>query len=230
MRYLFTNRHGGYSKEPYSTFNLAFHVGDDPKNVEKNRNFLKTLIKADRIVFMDQVHGDRVVAIDEKNINDIHRCDAVLTHLKDVALCVMVADCNPILLYEPQKEIVAAVHAGRNGTFLGIVQKSVDMMKEFYGCDSSKIMAFIGPSIRKCCYEVSEEIAGVVKKCYGRKYIHNERFLDLAAMNIDQLKSSGLKEENINLTPVCTCCFKDYFSYRRDKITGRFAGVIKNGD
>ncbi|WP_281951805.1 peptidoglycan editing factor PgeF [Nitrosophilus kaiyonis] len=217
INYIFTDRFGGVSEENYKSFNLAFHVGDKRENVEKNREILKNKIKVSKIVFMNQLHSDKVEVVND--LDKIYNCDGIICDKKDVALAVMVADCIPLLLYSDS--LIAAVHAGRNGTFLEISKKCVLKMKKM---GAKNIKAIIGPSIRSCCYEVGEEILDIAKKSFSEKYIKNKKFLDIVSMNIDQLKSVGV--ENIKLFNDCTCCNKKYFSYRREKITGRFVGVI----
>ena len=98
-------------------------------------------------------------------------------------------------------------------------------MIEYYRCDPDDIRAAMGPSIHACCYEVSEEIGEIVLKNFGERYM-NGRSLDLQALNLDFLTKKGLRRENIEIDAICTCCDSDYFSYRREGVTGRSAGVI----
>jgi len=103
------------------------------------------------------------------------------------------------------------------------------MIKEFES-NPKDIVVSLGPSIKECCYEVGEDLADIAKKSFGEKYVIKRGgsfYLDLQTLNLDQLKSVGVKEENVEISSVCTCCDKNYFSYRRDGVTGRFAGVIK---
>ena len=222
--HLFSDRHGGVSAPPYDSLNLGDHVGDDPEAVARNRRILQRRIGALPIVWMEQVHGDRIVDV-KGPTERAGRCDALVTECPGIALAVMVADCVPILMADTQRGVVASVHAGRNGTLLDIAPKTVVHMAKRYGCDPRDIEVWMGPAIGGCCYEVSEEIATIVGKSVGEKYV-NGRYLDLKSLNRDRLIAAGVLPEHIMISDVCTCCDLDYFSYRRDGVTGRFAGVI----
>ncbi|WP_456449620.1 peptidoglycan editing factor PgeF [Hydrogenimonas sp.] len=222
---LFTDRHGGVGESPYDTFNLAFHVGDTPSVVAVNRQILQQRHDTPPIVWMEQVHGDTVRIVENGDLDTISACDAIVTDRPGIALAVMVADCIPILLHDAKRGVVAAVHAGRNGTFLQIAPKTVETMVERFGCRPEEMRVWMGPSIRVCCYEVGDEIAGIARKNFGEAYV-NGRSLDLPALNLDQLLKAGVKPENIEVSSVCTRCDKNYFSYRREGTTGRFAGLI----
>ena len=225
VEFRFTDRHGGRSGAPYDSFNLAFHTGDDPETVEANRSILQKRLGIDHIVWMDQVHGDNIEIVTSCPTRPVPSCDALVTKAKGVALAVMVAYCIPVLIYDPHKEIVAAVHAGRNGTFLEIVPKTVKRMEKSFGSRPEELWVRMGPSIRRCCYEVSPEIAEIAQKNFGEQYV-NGRSLDLQSLNRDQLLQLGTKPENIGISPICTCCDPNYFSYRREDVTGRFAGMV----
>ena len=220
----FTDRRGGVSRPPYDSLNLALHTGDDPFAVSQNRMILQNRIGLP-VYFMQQVHGDNIVIVEESSPETLQACDAIITNSPGIALVVMVADCIPLLLFDEIKGVAAAVHAGRNGTFLNIGTKCVKTMAERFGCCSGDIHAKMGPSIRACCYEISEEMAAVVRKNFGEKYM-NGRYLNLQSLNRDRLLEAGLRESSIYISKVCTCCSADHFSYRREGTTGRFAGVV----
>ena len=179
---------------------------------------------------MDQTHSDNIQIINDTFTNRQENCDGIITNKPNIPLMVMVADCIPVLLYDRVKKVIGAVHAGRNGTFKSISKKAVTIMKEEFDSNPKDIVVSLGASIKSCCYEVGKDLADIAVKSFGDKYVikRGESFyLDLQTLNLDQLKSVGVKEENIEISPVCTCCDKNYFSYRRDGVTGRFAGVIK---
>ncbi|WP_457592440.1 peptidoglycan editing factor PgeF [Hydrogenimonas sp.] len=221
---LFTDRKGGASLPPYDTFNLAFHTGDDRAAVAKNRALLKERIGVETLHFMEQIHSDTVRIVD-KSAGPLLRCDAIVTASFSNALVVMVADCIPILLYDEERGVIAAVHAGRNGTFKNISAKTVEVIHQEFGCRPERIKAKLGPSIHTCCYEVSEEMAQIAEKSFGKGYV-NGRYLNLQRLNRDQLVKAGLHPGNIDISEICTCCSDRHFSYRREGITGRFAGVV----
>lgn len=227
-----SDRHGGVSPAPYDTLNIALHVGDNPKNILRNRTILANRFGyiGENLIYMDQTHSANITVIEHTAYNKIENCDALITDQKNIPLMVMVADCIPVMLYDPAKKVIAAIHAGRNGTFLKIVPKTVAKMQERFESDPKDILAALGPSIHPCCYEVGKDLADITLKNFGKSYItekEGKHYLDLQKMNFDQLQESGLKAEHIEISSICTACTPDYFSYRREGTTGRFAGVIK---
>ena len=226
-----TDRYGGVSEKPYDSLNLALHVGDAVKDVLENRVRVseKYNFSIKNLIFMDQVHGCEVKVIEHAFDNRISDCDALITNVRKIPLMVMVADCIPILIYDPIQKVIGAVHAGRNGTFLRIAQKTIEKMQHTYGCDVKDIMIGLGPSIRRCCYEVGKDLADIATKNFGEGFIMIEKgryFLDLQAINKTQLLEVGISEDNIEISSICTACDANYFSYRREGVTGRFAGFI----
>ncbi|MFV7790447.1 peptidoglycan editing factor PgeF [Aliarcobacter lanthieri] len=206
--------------------NLAFHVGDNEKNVIKNRQNLALKIGYDYndLIYMNQTHGNNIQIVDENSPKLIENCDAIITKSKNLPLMVMVADCIPILMFDEKKGVIAAIHAGRNSTFLKIAQIVAQKMIDEFDCKVIDIKVVLGASIQKCCYEVSSELALIVENSFGKEFI-NGRNIDLQGINKKLLLEIGIK--NIEISSICTkCSNKPYFSYRKDKNTGRFAGVI----
>ena len=207
--------------------NLAYHVGDETSNVDKNRKLLAEKYNYDyeKLVSMNQTHGNNVQIVDLNSEKIIDDCDALITNIKDLPLMVMVADCIPILLHDEKKGVIAAIHAGRNSTFLRIVEITINKMKENFGTNPLDIKATLGPSIQKCCYEVSVELANIVKTSFGSQFVEG-RNIDLQAINKAILRENGV--ENIEDSTICTkCTSKVHYSYRKNPKTGRFAGIIK---
>ena len=137
---------------------------------------------------------------------------------------VMVADCIPILFFDEKKGVIAAVHAGRNSTFLKIAQITATKMLESFDCKASDIKVVMGPSIQKCCYEVSEELIKIVESSFGKEFCNN-RLIDLQGINKMLLENLGIKE--IEISSICTKCSNEsYYSFRKNPKTGRFAGII----
>jgi YfiH family protein len=205
--------------------NVAFHVTDDRNSVIKNRKALSLKYNFDinNLKYMDQVHSNEVSVVDE---NDLYRCDGLVTNKLNTPLMVMVADCIPILFFDKNKGVIGVAHAGRNGTYLDISSNVICKMIKLYDCSAKNIEVELGPSIQKCCYEVSPELADIAKANFGEDVV-NDRFVDLQLINKKQLLENGIMEEKIRISPICTKCGeKDYFSYRKDKNCGRFAGII----
>lgn len=207
--------------------NIAFHVGLDIEEAKKNREKIceKLGLKYENLISMDQTHSCNVQVIDKNSPKIIENCDAIITDLPDFALMVMVADCLPICLMDKKLGVIAVVHSGRNGTFLRILQKTISAMKLNFGCDVQNLEMFVGPHIKSCCYEVSDELANIAKNSFGAEFCDG-RFIDLSAINVKMALEEGLKLENITTSNICTHCSNEpYFSYRKDPKCGRFCLV-----
>ena len=230
----FSTRAGGYSKHPFLGNNLAFHVNDSPHTVNKNHlHFAKELgYPYERLIRMEQVHGDAVVIIDKNfDLKQIPKCDAIITDLKNTPLMVMVADCIPVLIYDPVKKVIATVHAGRAGVFSRIVPKTINKIKEKFKSKPENLLIALGPSIFQCCYEVGIEIKKEAEK-YAYDYAISTKkgryYLDLNTIIYRQLQELGIKEKNIELSQYCTSCNNDiFYSYRGENSDcGRFCGLL----
>ena len=215
--YTFTDENDG---------NLAFHVEDNEINVIKNRKnlALKLGYNYEDLVYMNQIHSSNIIVVDENSPKLVDNCDSIITRSKNLPLMVMVADCIPILMFDYKKGIIAAIHAGRNSTFLEISKKTAEVFIEKFSSNPEDINAVFGASIQKCCYEVSDELSKIVENSFGKEFVENN-YIDLQGINKKQLNDLGIK--NIEISNICTKCGdKSYFSYRKDKKTGRFAGII----
>lgn len=230
VRGVFTTRAGGQSIPPYAELNLALHVGDDGRTVAANRALVAAAVglSPERLVFMEQVHGNNVALVDGP-VDSPPVADGIVTRTPGLALVVMVADCVPVLMADPSAGVVAAAHAGRKGVELGVVGKTVRVMTEL-GADPSRIRVWLGPSINGCCYEVPEqmqrEVAAVAPGTIagtGRTRAGTPS-LDLRPGLAEQFAALGVSD--VGLVGGCTNDDTDFFSYRRDQTTGRFAGLV----
>lgn len=215
--YSFTDKNDG---------NLAFHVEDNEINVIKNRKnlALKLGYNYEDLVYMNQIHSANIIVVDENSPKLVDNCDSIITRSKNLPLMVMVADCIPILMFDDKQGIIAAIHAGRNSTFLEISKKTAEVFIEKFSSNPEDINVVFGASIQKCCYEVSEDLSKIVENSFGKEFVENN-YIDLQGINKKQLNDLGIK--NIEISNICTKCGdKSYFSYRKDKKTGRFAGII----
>ena len=232
----FTSRYEGYSKKPYDSLNLAYHVGEKRKIVRKNRMLiLRDMLNMDsgHLFSARQVHGNDVIYVSQ----DIgHRdgdipldADALMTDVKNTPVMVMGADCSLILMADIRKKAVCAVHAGWKGTLNGITLNVLKLFCRRFGSSIRDIYVFIGPGIRQCCYEIDNRIAQRFIDIRGDSSFMDIRdgrtYLDLVGSNLSQLSSSGILEDNIFDTGICTGCNTCYYSFRRDGITGRHAGI-----
>lgn len=222
----FSTRNGGVSPPPLG-MNLSFRVGDDPVNVRKNREiFFGGLgIHLAQLAIPGQVHGTNVQHVEGPG--EYPETDALISSGRGLFLCVSVADCVPVLLFDPLHNAVAAVHAGWRGTASAITLAAVEAMRAEFGTIPSGLIASIGPSASDCCYRVGADVSSRFPPFFVREE-KGESFVDLKGVNRSQLLESGLQPGNIELSPYCTISDSPLFhSYRRDGAkSGRMMGVI----
>ncbi|GAA1842154.1 peptidoglycan editing factor PgeF [Brevibacterium marinum] len=224
----FTDRHGGYSRGDLSSFNLARHVGDEDELVSANRAALAQVLglSGERLSFVSQVHGTDVHVIDgpEQLRETPATADAQVTVRSGIGLAIMVADCTPIMLADPEAGVIGAIHAGRPGMAAGVVGEAVARM---HGLGATDIHAVIGPSVCPRCYEVPaamrDEVAAV-EPVAASVSVTGTPALDVAGAVAEQLRRRGVSIDHFSRT--CTRESEDLFSYRRHGSTGRFAGVV----
>ncbi len=222
-----TSRFGGVSVAPYANLNLGLRVGDDLAAVMANRAELaaRCELSPDRLVFMHQVHG-REVAVVDKPIDEVDGVDALVTSERGLGIVVLVADCVPVLLGDAGAGVVGVAHAGRKGVVAGIVPATVEAMLEC-GARPGEIHARFGPSICGACYEVPQELQDEVANAVpGTRTTTRAGTpgLDLWAGIRGQLAALGVAVAD-GLPTRCTYEDQSFFSYRRDGLTGRQAGV-----
>lgn len=228
IRRVTTTRAGGVSGPPFDTFNLGDHVGDDPAAVAANRNRLAAAIglKPERVVWMDQVHGDRVEVVDRPRGGAVENTDALVTGTARLALAVVTADCVPVLLADARAGVAAAVHAGRVGAQRGVVARTVEAMVEL-GARPEDISALLGPAVSGRNYEVPAAMADEVEAALpGSRTTTSAGTpgLDLRAGIACQLTDLGVRA--IDIDPRCTVDDPTLFSHRRDAPTGRLASLV----
>lgn len=177
------------------------------------------------VIRAHQVHGDRLLhVVDDRDMSGVS-ADGLITDRPDRMLSVSTADCVPVLIVDPVKRVIAAIHAGWRGTALNISGKAVHTMVQSYGCAPQNLVVGIGPSIGPCCYVVGEEVWSPIQKGYGagalRKKPDGQVMLDLPALNFCQLEAAAVPSHQIAASALCTACRPDLFSsFRRDKTLG----------
>lgn len=218
MKYRFTNRTGGASTGAFASLNLGLHVGDDESAVMGNRRVLGG--EFGPIQFMSQLHGDRV-AIIETVTDEYPAVDSLVTGIPGVSLAVQVADCIPLLLHSTHS--IAAVHVGRKGLVNGITLKTIEIMRSM---GATEISAIIGPSICGPCYEVSQDIHDEVVALHPAA--KSQTAEGTFALDLPAALRVILEGEAITIVDESRCTVEnsDLFSYRRDGVTGRQAGII----
>lgn len=230
IRRVTTTRAGGVSAAPFDTFNLGDHVGDDPAAVAANRKRLGEAIGLGEagIVWMNQVHSDRVVIVDDAWTGGapIAETDALVTTRHRLALAVVTADCVPVLLADARAGVVGAAHAGRVGAQNGVVVHTVEAMQSV-GARAEDISVLLGPAVSGRNYEVPEAMAAEVEAALpGSRTTTAEGTpgLDLRAGIVRQLRTLGI--EAIDVDPRCTVADATLFSHRRGAPTGRLASLV----
>jgi len=225
--HLFTTRFGGVSRGIYSSLNLGMKCGDDPELVRENYGRVCRILGVDEndIVCSNQVHGAYIRTVTHEDCGELfilthNEADGLITQAKKVALMIFTADCVPILLHDPTRNVIGAVHAGWRGTALNISGAAIIKMVDEFGCNPKNISAAIGPCISKCCFETGQDTMDAIcatlgekaKYCitaYGEKYM-----IDLKQSNQILLIKAGL--QNITVSDECTSCQSDkYWSHRK---------------
>jgi hypothetical protein len=228
----FTTRYGGVSKGIFESLNLGEHRGDSEENVRENYRLLSEALGLKNLVFTKQVHGNIVKSVTSEDAHTLfspvpYEADGLVTNEPDVALVIFTADCIPILLHDPVKGAIGAVHAGWRGTVADIAGEGVRKMQSEFGCDPGDIHVSIGPGIGRCCFEtgmdVPTEVFSVLLATGGTgrpdDYLDvcgNSKFkVDLKAVNRILLTRAGVLPENIDISDECTKCLNEkYWSHR----------------
>lgn len=226
-KHAFTTRFGGVSGGIYESLNMCFSCGDGTENVVENyRIFAKAMdIEPCEFVFSKQVHKDevRVCTADDRQALPPavpYEADGLITDVKGLPLMIFTADCTPILLHDPVREVVGAVHAGWRGTVADIAGKAVKKMQKEYGCKPENLCAAIGPCISMCCFETGAEVFAAVCELLGStaekfavKKDNGKYMIDLKGVNRFLLERAGV--QNILVSDECTKCSPHkYWSHR----------------
>jgi YfiH family protein len=243
-----TTVQGGVSEGAYASFNLGFYSGDNPECVYENRNRLASLldIPLQDLYIPYQTHGDKICILNDDIIvlsdNDkyisLNGVDALITNQKNICIGVTTADCVPVLIYDPVKHVLAAVHAGWKGIVGKIVEKTVAKMAGVFGCFPQDMYAGIAPCISQKCFEVGEEVVDAFKEAgfdiddiAYRNPDSGKMHIDLRLANKILLTEAGIPILNIETSDLCTYSDSDlFFSARRQTIhSGRMVtgGVLR---
>ncbi len=227
-RRVVTDRRGGRSASPWDSFNLGVHVGDDPADVAANRQRLAGGIGVPerQLVWMTQVHGTGVAIVEDAAENPVADVDALVTATPGLVLCVLVADCVPVLLADPVAGVVAAVHAGREGVRRGVVPATLAAMTRL-GAHPADVEALLGPAVCGADYEVPAATQAEVARVAPASAVRTRAGtpgLDLRAGIAGVLRDAGVGQ--VVHDPRCTVEDRTLFSHRRDGVTGRQAGLV----
>ncbi len=244
-----TTRHGGVSAGPYDSLNLGAHVGDDPKAVAENRRRLADALGTGRLTVADQRHTATVALVDDALAGRGHdgaadaaaafpATDALITALPGVALAILVADCAPVVFYDPVRRAAGVAHSGRVGTLRGVVPRTVAAMTAAFGSAPGDLLVGIGPAIGAASYEIGAAEAAEVTAAFdgsAERLLAPSRpghaLFDLGGAIRHQLRESGVGPGNVHDLAVDTrTSTDDFFSDRAARPCGRFAAVARLED
>jgi len=223
-----TTRCGGVSPTPFHSLNLAGGQNDAPANVAHNRERLAKALGGGRLQTVRQVHGCHVRRLPSNGRRPQEpggSADAMITDRPGLLLTILVADCQAVLIYDPHKRVVANIHSGWRGSVANIIGCTVDAMVREYGCDPMQLLAGVSPSLGPCCAEFINYRTEIPERYWNYRIGRNH--FDFWALSRDQLVGAGLQDAHIQVSQICTRCNSQrFFSYRANRITGRFGAVI----
>ncbi len=242
LTHCFTTRHGGVSKGECTSLNLSFNRKDSRENVISNYHIIAEAIEVDfnKMVLSNQVHDNKIRFVSAEDAgkglardSDIIGYDGLTTNVPGIPLVTFYADCVPVLMLDPVKKAITAVHSGWKSTLENISGEALELMKQIYKSDLKDLQIAIGPSICQDCFEVGEDVYGLFKNKYpwcdtyvdsrnGKYYINLQQIISRV------LADAGVPDNNILISGVCTKCNNDmFFSYRGDhKCTGSLAAIM----
>lgn len=239
------SRQGGISKGPYNSLNVSFGVGDDPADILANRQKIKETLQTNILVSSKQVHGTDILVLDKdfsdtngkvattlkgsnhnnQEPDDLYEgYDAFISNIPGLALMVQQADCQAVMLLDPQKKIIANIHCGWRGSVANIIGKTIETMKTRFNVCPADLIAGISPSLGPCCAEFIHFKKELPASFY--QYQIRPTYFDFWRISRDQLHAAGVMKKHIEISSVCTACNAEWFSYRREKHTGRFCSII----
>ena len=186
---------------------------------------MKERLGIDILISAVQVHGDKVLSIKEtpRQDREIAGYDAIVTD-RPIGIMIQQADCQAVPLFDRTRKVIGLAHSGWRGSVADIIGKTVKVMHTEFGSDPRNIIAAISPALGPCCAEFvnyRQELPA-----WMHEYESRENHFDFRRISRFQLLQAGIPAENIEISSICTRCNQDYFSYRREKVTGRFATVI----
>ncbi len=224
------SRSGGKSNGDHSSLNLSFGVGDSEENVVTNREYVKQVLNISHLVSSRQIHGDMIALIESAGGDlELEGYDALITDQPEVGLLIQQADCQAILLHDPHRHVIAAIHNGWRGSVANIIAKTTRSMQDHFSVRTEDIRAVISPSLGPCCGEFINYSRELPPEFHSFK--KKQAHFDFWAISRRQLRQAGIPESQIETCAICTVCNGDFFSYRRARklgngVTGRNGSII----
>jgi YfiH family protein len=223
----FFTRQGGVSSGNYHSLNVSPAVGDRRELVAENQRLLQQALGVQTLASVAQVHGDQAAVITamDQSQTDLPEADILVTTVPGVGLLIKQADCQAVMVYDPVRRLVANVHCGWRGHVHNILAKTVALLQRRFGSRPQDLFAAIGPSLGPCCAEFRNFRREFPPTLWD--YQVRPNYFDLWRLSRDQLLTAGLQPEHLDFAGLCTRCDgADFFSYRRDQVTGRQGAVI----
>jgi YfiH family protein len=223
----FFTRQGGMSTGPYDSLNLSFAVGDRADLVAANRRRVQQALGLDSLVSATQVHGQKsaVITGNPQSPDEIPEVDLLLSAHPGPGLLIKQADCQAVMLYDPERRVAANVHCGWRGQVQNLLSQAVHRLQAIFGSRPQDLRAAIGPSLGPCCAEFRNFRRELPPQFWT--YQVRPTYFDLWQLSRDQLAAAGLLPAHIDLAALCNRCrTQEFFSYRRDGLTGRQGAII----
>jgi purine-nucleoside/S-methyl-5'-thioadenosine phosphorylase / adenosine deaminase len=219
----FLTRQGGVSLAPFDSLNLSLSVGDRPEAVAENRRRVQRSLGLAVLADAAQKHGCQDAVFSEDPVaasKDLAAADILLTDRSGVGLLIKQADCQAVVLYDPARRVLANVHCGWRGQVQNVLGVAVAQLRQKFGCRPADLYAAISPSLGPCCAEFRHYQREFPPELWP--YQVRPNYFDLWRLSLDQLRAAGLQADHLDLAGLCTRCHdREFFSYRRDRLTGR---------
>ncbi len=224
----FFTRQGGVSQGAYHSLNVSRAVGDRPEAVEENLGRMRRALGLERLAGAAQVHGGHaavITSLEQAQEEDIPEVDILVTTLPGLGLVIKQADCQAVMFYDPVNRVVGNVHCGWRGQVANVLGETVHLLQGRFGTRPGDLYAAVGPSLGPCCAEFINFRREFPPELWS--YQVSPTYFDLWRLSRDQLVAAGLAPARVHLAGLCTRCDPGHFySYRRDRVTGRQGALI----
>jgi YfiH family protein len=224
----FFGRQGGVSTGAYESLNVSLAVGDAPEAVAANLGRMRQALGLAELAGAAQVHGSRAAVItspEQAREEEIPEVDILVTTVPGLGLLIKQADCQAMMFFDPVTRVVANVHCGWRGQVKNILGETVALLQARFGTRPADLYAAVGPSLGPCCAEFKNFRREIPQALWA--YQVRPTYFDLWRLSRDQLAAAGLALARIDLAGLCTRCGgADFYSYRRERVTGRQGAVI----
>jgi len=220
--YTFT-RFGGVSPSPYKGLNLSLDVGDLRENVLKNQKKIEEFLSYAGIRWLRQCHSANVHVVDGSVEWKTPQGDAMITAAQGVPLGILHADCQAVVLFDDDQGVISNIHCGWRGLVNGVIDSCMEILTSRFGTSPRNVWASISPAIGRCCFEFRGWRRELPPNLH--QYVEEGRF-DMVQATRERLQYLGIPGTQIFASSICTACFQEFFSYRRDGVTGRCATVV----